>query len=81
MSTVRAARYRRLALLEPDKEKSRILQLLAEEAERGILCPVDRPSNSTVLKTRQTDLQRSLMRNGTSSRSYRRKFPLKAKGK
>jgi hypothetical protein len=50
MSTVRAARYRRLALLEPDKEKSRILQLLAEEAERGILCPVDRPSNSTVSK-------------------------------
>jgi hypothetical protein len=50
MSTVRAARYRRLALLEPDKEKSRILQLLAEEAERGILCTVDRPSVSTVAK-------------------------------
>ena len=50
MSTVRAARYRRLALLEPDKEKSRILQQLAEEAERGILCTVDRPSVSTVAK-------------------------------
>ena len=50
MSTVRVARYRRLALLEPDKEKSRILQQLAEEAERGILCTVDRPFASTVAK-------------------------------
>jgi hypothetical protein len=50
MSSVRAARYRRLALLEPDKERARILQLLADEAERGILCTIDRPSISTVSK-------------------------------
>jgi hypothetical protein len=50
MSIARAARYRRLAILKPDKEKCRILQRLAEEPERGILCTVDRPSVSMVAK-------------------------------
>ena len=50
MSAARAARYRQLALHEPDKEKSRIFRLLADEAERGILCTVDQPSFSTVSK-------------------------------
>ena len=51
MSTVRAARYRRLALREPDMEKARILLQLAEEAERGTLCTVDQPSGSKIAKT------------------------------
>jgi hypothetical protein len=35
----RAVRYRRLALAEPDKAKAALL--LADEAERGVLCTVD----------------------------------------
>ena len=41
MSNPRAVRYRRLALAEPDKEKAQLLQLIADEAERGVLCSVD----------------------------------------
>lgn len=37
-SNSRAIRYRRLALAEPDADKARLLQLLADEAERGVLC-------------------------------------------
>ena len=37
MSHDRAARYRRLALTEPDKEKAELLRLLADEADRGVL--------------------------------------------
>jgi len=37
----RAVRYRRLALAEPDKTKAALLQKIAEEAERGVLCTVD----------------------------------------
>jgi hypothetical protein len=37
MSHDRAARYRRLALAEPDKEKAELLRLLADEADRGVL--------------------------------------------
>jgi hypothetical protein len=33
----RAVRYRRLALAEQDSEKVRLLQLLAAEADRGVL--------------------------------------------
>ena len=33
----RAARYRRLALAEPDKEKAELLRLLADESDRGVL--------------------------------------------
>jgi hypothetical protein len=37
----RALRYRKLALAETDREKARLLNNLADEAERGILCTVD----------------------------------------
>jgi len=37
MSRDRAARYRRLALKEPDKEKAELLRLLADESDRGVL--------------------------------------------
>jgi hypothetical protein len=37
MSNVRAVRYRRLALAEPDPEKANLLQQLADEADRGVL--------------------------------------------
>jgi hypothetical protein len=38
----RVVRYRRLALAEPDKAKAALLQKIADEAERGLLCTVDR---------------------------------------
>jgi hypothetical protein len=41
MSTPRAIRYRRLALAEQDSEKARLLQLIADEADRGILCTAE----------------------------------------
>jgi hypothetical protein len=37
MSHDRAAKYRRLALAEPDEEKAELLRLLADEADRGVL--------------------------------------------
>ena len=37
----RAIRYRRLALAEPDTSKAALLQKIADEAERGVLCTVD----------------------------------------
>jgi hypothetical protein len=41
MNQSRVLRYRKLALQEPDKEKAQLLQLLADEADRGVLCSVD----------------------------------------
>ena len=38
----RAVRYRRLALVEPDKAKAAILHDIADEAERDVLCTVDK---------------------------------------
>jgi hypothetical protein len=38
----RAVRYRRLALGEPDKAKAALLHKIADEAEQGLLCTVDR---------------------------------------
>ena len=38
----RAVRYRRLALAEPDKAKAALLQTIADEAERGLLCTVEK---------------------------------------
>lgn len=38
----RAVRYRRIALAELDKAKAALLFRIADEAERGILCTVDR---------------------------------------
>jgi len=39
----RASRYRKLALAELDKEKSGLLNRIADEAEQGVLCTVDNP--------------------------------------
>jgi hypothetical protein len=55
MSTDRAARYRRLALSEPDKEKARLLHLLAEEAEQGTLWTVDRLSSFSSVEKNSPD--------------------------
>ena len=38
----RAVRYRQLALAEPDKAKAAILNQIADEAERDVLCTVDK---------------------------------------
>lgn len=38
----RAVRYRKLALAETDREKAVLLNRIADEAERGVLCTVDR---------------------------------------
>jgi hypothetical protein len=38
MSDARAVRYRRLALVEQDPERARILRQIADEADRGVLC-------------------------------------------
>jgi hypothetical protein len=37
----RAIRYRQLALREPDKSKAALLNLIADEAERGVLVTSD----------------------------------------
>ena len=50
MSHDRAARYRRLALKEPDKEKAELLRLLADEADRGVLVTTQRLSARTYKK-------------------------------
>ena len=38
----RAARYRQLAFAEPDKAKAAVLRQIADEAERDVLCTVDK---------------------------------------
>jgi hypothetical protein len=35
---IRAARYRALALVEPDQARAALLERLAEEASHGLLC-------------------------------------------
>jgi hypothetical protein len=40
MTSPRAVRYRRLALVEQDNEKAELLRLLADEADRGVLFTV-----------------------------------------
>jgi hypothetical protein len=42
----RAVKYRRLAIAEPDKDKAALLQKIADEAERGVLCTVDQKQAS-----------------------------------
>jgi len=49
----RAVRYRQLALAETDSAKADLLCLLAEEAEREVLCTVDR-SHDGLPKQRQS---------------------------
>jgi hypothetical protein len=41
MSNPRAVRYRRLALVEEDREKADLLYKLADEADRGVLVTAD----------------------------------------
>jgi hypothetical protein len=41
MTTQRAVKYRRLALAEQDQDKVRLLQQLADEADRGVLVTSD----------------------------------------
>jgi hypothetical protein len=40
MSNPHAVRYQRLALIEQDNDKPQLLRLIADEAERGVLCTV-----------------------------------------
>jgi hypothetical protein len=42
MTNGRAVRYRRLALAERDPENARLLQLIADESDRGVLVTADR---------------------------------------
>jgi hypothetical protein len=49
MSNPRAIRYRRLALAEQDSDKAHLLQLIADEADRGVLCTTDWISTRTKL--------------------------------
>ena len=51
MNQSRAMRYRKLALQEPDKENAQLLQLLADEADRGVLCAVGWTRHSPKIKT------------------------------
>jgi len=51
MDQSRALRYRKLALQEPDKETAQLLQLLADEADRGVLCSVEWTRHSRKIKT------------------------------
>jgi hypothetical protein len=51
---VRAVRYRRLALAEPDKAKAAILNQIADEAERDILCTADKMDSGLQRSPRQS---------------------------
>src|ERR1700760_4446421 len=42
----RALRYRELALAQNDKDKANLLNRIADEAERGVLCTVDHVSST-----------------------------------
>ena len=42
----RATRYRQFALAESDKAKAAILRQIADEAERDVLCTVERMDSS-----------------------------------
>jgi hypothetical protein len=50
MSNPLAIRYRRLVLAEQNSDKARLLQLIADEADRGVLPTAD------WISTRQTKL-------------------------
>jgi hypothetical protein len=50
MDQSRALRYRKLALQKPDKETAKLLQLLADEADRGVLCAVEWTRQSPKIK-------------------------------
>jgi hypothetical protein len=50
MNQSRALRYRKLALQEPDKENAQLLQLLADEEGRGVLCTVEWTRHSSKIE-------------------------------
>ena len=50
MNQSRALRYRKLALQEPDKENAQLLQLLADDADRGVLCTVEWTRHSSKIE-------------------------------
>lgn len=52
---MRAERYRELAVAERDQKKSALLNRLAEEAERGVLCTVHRPDHVRLRLAHSTD--------------------------
>jgi hypothetical protein len=51
MSNPRAVKYRRLALQEPDKENAQLLRLIADEADRGVLCSVEWTRHGSKIET------------------------------
>jgi hypothetical protein len=58
MSNPRAVRYRRLALIEQDNEKVKLLHLIADESDRGVLFTADwaaRPAFHTDVPIRFND--------------------------
>ena len=55
MNQSRVLRYRKLALQEPDKEKAQLLQLLADEADRGVLCSVEWTRHGSTIEVDQVE--------------------------
>lgn len=53
---VRARRYRQLALAEPDDEKAALLNTIADEAERGVLCTADKRWDDSFQQPRSLDV-------------------------
>jgi hypothetical protein len=53
MNSVRAIRYRRLALAEEDKAKADLLLKLADECDQGLLCTAEWRSSRPSRKTEQ----------------------------
>jgi hypothetical protein len=47
-------KYRRLALAEPDNAKAAILNQIADEAERDVLCTVDKMGSGLQRSYRQS---------------------------
>ena len=48
MSSPRATRYRRLALVEQDNERAQLLRRIADEADRGVLFTVERSRHDKI---------------------------------
>jgi hypothetical protein len=51
MTSPRAIRYRRLALAEQDNERARLLRLIADEADRGVLFTVEHSRHDIPIKS------------------------------
>ena len=48
----RALRYRKLALAETNRDNARLLNQIADEADRGVLCTVDQLHYTTTASVR-----------------------------